>query len=395
MKKSLFLLLSLVLGIVSCSKDKEEPKPVEPTPTIILSEKSPVKLMEGDIKEIKISGENLNEFSVASSNAKVATVSAKEKMVVIEAKSVGTSTITVTSKNVSQSLTVEVSSKNILVQRIEFEDQSKFPVGRNATLHFAIFPENATNKKLKWESSNPNVVKVFEDGKIFVLNKSGQQATIKASATDGSNVSAEITITAFNIVSELHILEGKEHTFAVGSSFNLNYEAYGIDRKESPTDESVSWESDASDIVSVNANGRITCHKEGRAEIKAIANDGFGAEAKIIIKSIIPVNKIKINDQGNKGAISLKKGTSLPLVVTTFEDDTLVETISGGKSKSQYVTIHFFKTAENPSRIAEISKEGLLKASQRTGTFTLRVSYQNSLNPNETVDCEVTVTVTE
>lgn len=351
--------------------------------------------MEGETKEIQVSGKNLKTFTVTSSNTEVVTVSTKEKMFIIDAKSVGTATVTVSSKNVSQSLVVEVSSKNILVQRIEFNQRDKFPVGRDATLHFTIFPENATNKKLKWESSNPDVVKVFEDGRVFVRNKSGQQATIKASATDGSNVSAEITITAFNIVNELRIRTGEEETMGVGSQFILRYDAYGINRNVPPTDSSVSWKSDDPEVVSVDANGKITCHKEGRAEIRATANDGFGAQAQIRIKSIVPVNKIKINDQSNKGVISLKKGTSIPLVITTFEDDKLVETISGGKSKSQYVTIIFSKWGETANYMAEINKEGLLKTYHKTGTFTLRVIYQNSLTPNDFVDCEVTVIVTE
>lgn len=395
MRKSLFLLLiSLILGVVSCSKDKEEPQPIEKNPTINLSITSPVELLEGDTKEVNVSGENLEDFSVTSSDAKVAMVSTKDKMFIIEAKSVGTTTVTVTSKNVSKTLNVQVAAKNILVQRIEFGEQTKFPIGRDATLHFTIFPENVTNKKLKWESSNPNVVRVFENGRIFVLNKPGQQATIKVSATDGSNASAEITITAFNVINELRIRAGEKEIMAVGSEFTLHYDAYGINRNVSPTDETVSWKSDAPEIVSVDANGKITCHKEGRAEIKAVANDGFGAEAKIIIKSIIPVNKIKINGQSNEGAISLKKNSSLPLVITTFEDDKLVETINGGKSKSQYVTIHFSKREENPSYMAEISKEGLLKV-YKTGVFFLKVSYNHSLDPTEYVDCEVKVTVTE
>ncbi|GET45967.1 Ig-like domain-containing protein [Capnocytophaga felis] len=395
MKKSLFLLLCLILGIVSCSKDKEEPKPIELTPTIVLSENSPVKLVEGQSKEIQVSGENLKAFTVTSSNAEVVTVSAKEKMFVLEAKLAGTATITVTSKNVSKDLIVEVSPKNVLVQRIEFNEQNKFPVGRNATLNFTIFPENATNKKLKWESNNPNVVRVDENGGIFVLNKPGQQATIKASATDGSNVSAEITIIAFNIVNELNIRIGEEKAMAVGSEFVLQYDAYGINRNVPPTDSSVSWKSDAPEVVSVDANGRITCHKEGRAQITATANDGFGAQAQILIKSIVPINKIKINGQSNNGAISLKKGTSLPLVITTFEEDKLVETINGGKSQSQYVTIHFSKRTESTTYLAQISREGLLQANYKTGTFILRVSYENSLISNESVDCEVTVTITE
>lgn len=395
MKKSLFLLLSLILGIVSCLKDKEEPKPVELTPTIVLSENSPVKLVEGQTKEIQVSGENLKTFTVTSSNTEVVTVSAKEKMFVLEAKSMGTATITVTSKNVSKELIVEVSAKNVLVQRIEFEEQNKFPVGRNATLNFTVFPENATNKKLKWESNNPNVVRVDENGGIFVLNKPGQQAIIKASATDGSNVSAEITITAFNIVNELRIRTGEDETMAVGSEFTLRYDAYGINRNVPPTDSSVSWESNDPEVVSVDANGKITCHKEGRAQITATANDGFGAQARIYIKSIVAVNKIKINNQSNNGAISLKKGTSIPLVITTFEDDKLVETINGGKPKSQFATIYFSKKAESVPNIAQISREGLLQANYKTGTFTLRVIYENSLISNEFVDCEVTVTVTE
>ena len=57
-----------------------------------------------------------------------------------------------------------------------------------------VLPENATNKRLKWYSSNEKVARIFGDG-MFSVNSYGT-ATIYAMATDGSGVQDSVTIVA-------------------------------------------------------------------------------------------------------------------------------------------------------------------------------------------------------
>lgn len=65
-------------------------------------------------------------------------------------------------------------------------------VGQSDTLVATVTPDNAANKTVKWTSSDPTIVSVDENGKITAHEKG--TATITATTTDGSNLSASCTV---------------------------------------------------------------------------------------------------------------------------------------------------------------------------------------------------------
>ena len=67
-------------------------------------------------------------------------------------------------------------------------------INRNSSdsVKVSITPEDATNKKLKWTSSDEKVATVDENGKVTAV--SGGKATITCETTDGSNKSATATV---------------------------------------------------------------------------------------------------------------------------------------------------------------------------------------------------------
>lgn len=65
--------------------------------------------------------------------------------------------------------------------------------GETLTLKAVVAPEKATNKGIKWFSSNTKIAAVDKNGKVKALQNG--TATIKATAKDGSGVSASCKIT--------------------------------------------------------------------------------------------------------------------------------------------------------------------------------------------------------
>ena len=65
--------------------------------------------------------------------------------------------------------------------------------GETLTLKAVVAPEKATNKGIKWSSSNTKIAAVDKNGKEKALQNG--TATIKATAKDGSGVSASCRIT--------------------------------------------------------------------------------------------------------------------------------------------------------------------------------------------------------
>lgn len=65
--------------------------------------------------------------------------------------------------------------------------------GETLTLKAVVAPEKSTNKGIKWSSSNTKIAAVDKNGKVKALQNG--TATIKATAKDGSGVSASCKIT--------------------------------------------------------------------------------------------------------------------------------------------------------------------------------------------------------
>ena len=124
-----------------------------------------------------------------SSDEKVATVNEKG---VVTAVGEGTTTITATGyNNIVASIQVEVV---IPVEQIMFTDSvytTSLTKDDDKDFYPTITPKNATNQELTWESSNPEVCYVDEDGKLVKLQNGS--TTLKATV-EGSDISAELQV---------------------------------------------------------------------------------------------------------------------------------------------------------------------------------------------------------
>ncbi|WML37819.1 Ig-like domain-containing protein [Clostridium sp. OS1-26] len=66
-------------------------------------------------------------------------------------------------------------------------------VGQTDSLTATITPDNATNKNMKWVSSDPNIVTVDENGKVTAVKEG--TTTVSAITMDGSNLNASCIVT--------------------------------------------------------------------------------------------------------------------------------------------------------------------------------------------------------
>ncbi|MBQ8866076.1 MAG: Ig-like domain-containing protein [Bacteroidaceae bacterium] len=86
--------------------------------------------------------------------------------------------------------TVEVTSITLNLTELSVK------VGETTQLSATVLPENASNKDIKWESSNADVATVDETGKVVAVAVG--TCTIICSATDGSRVNAKCLVTVLN-----------------------------------------------------------------------------------------------------------------------------------------------------------------------------------------------------
>jgi len=132
-----------------------------------------------------------------SKNDRIATVDDHGK---ITAKSVGRTQIIAVAKDGAKIATCDVQVKDstqseIHINSISLENQT-LNVGERKRLTPIILPTDATDMSLLWQSNNPSIAEVTENGTIIA--RAPGEAIIQATSQDGSNITATCTV---NVIS--------------------------------------------------------------------------------------------------------------------------------------------------------------------------------------------------
>ena len=228
-----------------------------------------------------------------SSNEEVATVSDTGY---VEICGVGTAVITVTAGNVKAACKITVPQ---LIDWIEFdEDEIELKAGQTYQLKPYISPSDATNKKLKYTSSDTKVAEVSASG--LVTAKSEGEAKIRAAATDGSDEYAVCYVTVTGKAKVTGItLDRTSAEVKRGEKLTLNVTvspSYASNKK-------VVWKSANTKIATVDANGSVTAKAPGRTKITVTSSENSSYQASCTVT--VPY---KITYKLNKG----KNNTSNP-----------------------------------------------------------------------------------
>ena len=144
-------------------------------------------------------------------------------------------------------------------------------------------PKNATNKKLKWISSNPAVATVNQSGLVVVKAKTGgKSAVITVMATDGSGKKASWKIKSMKGVVKKVTISGKKRVKA-GKALKLKAKV----KASKGANKILKWTSNNTRYAIVNGSGKVKALKAGKGKkvkITAQSTDGSGKKKAIIIK---------------------------------------------------------------------------------------------------------------
>ena len=237
-----------------------------------------------------------------SSNEEVATVSDTGY---VEICGVGTAVITVTAGNVKAACKITVPQ---LIDWIEFdEDEIELKAGETYQLKPYISPSDATNKKLKYTSSDTKVAEVSASG--LVTAKSEGEAKIRAAATDGSDEYAVCYVTVTGKAKVTGItLDRTSAEVKRGEKLTLNVTvspSYASNKK-------VVWKSANTKIATVDANGSVTAKAPGRTKIMVTSSENSSYQASCTVtvpyKITYKLNKGK-NNASNPSTYYRKKVT--------------------------------------------------------------------------------------
>lgn len=196
----------------SCTNKEEEALVVKVQSIAI--EQSDMTLTEGESVNLsaKVLPENAADKTVnwSSSNESVVMVSSGGKAMVL---SLGKANITAKSGDKSDFITITVQAKVIPVTGVSLDKtQITIKVGESETLIPTITPEDATNKKVSWTSSNDKVATV-EDGKVVGVQPGSVTITVK---TEDGAKTAECPVTVKSNLAP-SVTVGSDHLSAVSA----------------------------------------------------------------------------------------------------------------------------------------------------------------------------------
>ena len=256
-----------------------------------------------------------------------------------------------TSKKSSTPKTVYASSitaKNVPTQ---------IDAGESASLEASVYPTNAVDKEISWESSDTNVLTVSKNGDLTAVGVGTAIITAKTS----KGTAKTFTITVNEVVAESISISDNKNEILIGDTTTLNC----IFTPENTTYKEVEWKTDNESIVFVEADGRIIGKEIGQAVITAThkeLSDSITIEVKPIVADKVEIvlpDDMGMNDETTP---RMKKGSSIQLNALIEPDNTTYKEIEWSVSEEGLATI-----AENGVLTAHASGIVIVTATTQCG----------------------------
>jgi uncharacterized protein YjdB len=317
-----------------------------------------------------------------SSNPNVAAVEAagddKGKITGIAA---GQATITVTTLDdnfmAQCAVTVIASGSGTRVKGVSLpSDPLKIVYGESATLTAAVDPSNATDQRVKWMSSNPDIAAVHQDGTISatVSAKSGGEADITVSTVDGGHTASRTVTVTFPVSVSGVTLNLNKLDIAPGGSATL----IAVVSPANATDKQVTWKSSNEAVATVSASGKVSitgkAAETAKITVTADGNKDATAECAVTVTSGgTPVEGVTLD----KSAITLGKNESKTLTATVLPNNATNKAV---------------KWISSNEAVAEVTGTGatVTVTGKAGGSAIITVSTENG---GKTDTCDVTVNV--
>lgn len=244
---------------------------------------------------------------------------------VITAKRAGDVTVTAKTEDGGYTaeccVTITVPVTEIVLNKLEITLKR----GKTETLTANVLPADATDKTIRWTSSDTNVAVVNGDGMVTAI--SSGETVIRAAASNG--VTAECKVTVIVPVDDI-TLDSAALKLNVGENRTLIPNV-------TPTDaynKNVLWSSSDTTVATVDENGTVTAVSAGSAVITAETEDE-GMKAFCDVTVVVPPTKLVLNED----CVELKQNESFTLEAQILPEDTTDKTVSWSSSDKEIVTV--------------------------------------------------------
>ena len=273
--------------------------------------------------------ENASEkdLSWMSTNEDVATVDQSGKVTAVAKGTAQIKAMATDDSNVEAVCDINVIS---LVKEITFNvENATVAEGKTLAIHATVLPKDADDPTLTWTSSDEKIATVDENGVVTGVSKG--EVVITATANDGSDVKAEITIEVIRLVSKI-TLDKTEADVIEGKTLQLTATVEPTDADNTK----LTWASSDEAVATVDENGLVTAVSKGTATITASATDGSGVKAECAVRVLRLITEITLNPTEK----TLNEGTSFKIEATVLPEGADLTALAWASSDESVATVN-------------------------------------------------------
>ncbi len=364
MKKylSFIFVLCLMLLFIGCSE-----KEVNPTKVTVEANATSVEVGSTISLKVSVEPENATDKSVtfSSSDEKIATVS---NTGVVKGNSVGSVTITVTSKadeKINATIKIEVKEAfKVIPTAISIWGYSdEVIVGLTSEFFITYTPTETTERNVTWSSSDETIATIDEFGVVTGVKAGTCKIIAKSNADNNVVAEREIIVKDAIDITDLAI-KFEEENMVIGHTFKVT-------ATTTPTggNQQLEWTSSDDTIATVDANGKVTPLAVGTVTITCkVKNKAIEREITVSVINPPALEDFKIANARN---------------ITTNETCTL-----GADTTPKYAATNIEWSVNDPS-VATIDAETGKLTPVTTGSVTVTATDKTA---NITRSCVITIT---
>lgn len=189
--------------------------------------------------------------------------------------------------NITTSCKIKVTP--IYISSISIPESWEAEVGEILNINAIVLPENATNKTIRWSSSNTFIADVDDNGNVTA--KGVGECIVKARTTDGSDLESTCKVTVLPTAIESLSLNETIVNRKVGESFSI--EATIL--PDNATVKTLNWSSSDENIATVDSWGEVTIYNVGECEIHAHTTDGSDIDAVCRVTGTLDAGEVVID----------------------------------------------------------------------------------------------------
>ena len=242
----------------------------------------------------------------------------------------GDAVITVAAGGKQAECAVTVKSSIIRVESISLDKTSiKIEVGSTDCLTATVSPDTATDKSVRWSSTNPDIASVDQAGNVTA--KSVGMVTITATTNDGDFLAGcevevyEPYIPVSSISLDIESLTIRQGTIATITATVL---------PDNASNKTVMWLSSDENVARVLTDGRVIALQEGNVIITAVCGN-CSSTCEVTVTGIL-AESISLN----KTMLDMEEGDTDELSVVSFEPTNVSDkTVEWSSSDNTVATI--------------------------------------------------------